>query len=150
MVSDSLQPHGLQPTRFLCPWNFPGKNTRVGCHFLLQGIFLSQGLNSYLLCLCIGRRILYHYTTRETPPPPTFVCVCVCVCVKHSSLVVVANGLSHSMACGIFPDQGSNLYPLHCKADSYHWTTREVPYIPLNGSTSSVHVILLKQCCKLQ
>ena len=31
-----LRPHGLQPTRFLCPWNFPGKNTGVGCHFLLQ------------------------------------------------------------------------------------------------------------------
>ena len=36
VVSDSLQPHGLQPTRLLCPWDFPGKNTGVGCHFLLQ------------------------------------------------------------------------------------------------------------------
>ena len=35
-MSDSLQPHGLQPTRLLCPWDFPGKNTGVGCHFLLQ------------------------------------------------------------------------------------------------------------------
>ena len=34
---DSLRPHGLQPTRLLCPWDFPGKNTGVGCHFLLQG-----------------------------------------------------------------------------------------------------------------
>ena len=32
-----LQPHGLQPARLLCPWNFPGKNPGVGCHFLLQG-----------------------------------------------------------------------------------------------------------------
>ena len=39
------------PTRLLCPWNFPGKNTRVGCHALLQGIFLTQGLNLHLLCL---------------------------------------------------------------------------------------------------
>ena len=31
--------HGLQPTRLLCPWDFPGKNTGVGCCFLLQGIF---------------------------------------------------------------------------------------------------------------
>ena len=29
-------PHGLQPTRFLCPWQSPGKNTGVGCHFLLS------------------------------------------------------------------------------------------------------------------
>ena len=33
------------------PWNFPGKNTGVGCHFLPQGIFLTQGSNSHLLCL---------------------------------------------------------------------------------------------------
>ena len=51
VVSDSLWPHRLQPARLLCPWNFPGKNTGVGCHFLLQGIFLTQGLNLHLLCL---------------------------------------------------------------------------------------------------
>ena len=36
VVSNSLQPHRLQPTRSLHPWDFPGKNTGVGCHFLLQ------------------------------------------------------------------------------------------------------------------
>ena len=35
VVSYSLQPHGLQPTRLLCPWDFPGKSTGVGCHCLL-------------------------------------------------------------------------------------------------------------------
>ena len=34
--SDSSRPHGLQPTRLLHPWDFPGKSTGVGCHFLLQ------------------------------------------------------------------------------------------------------------------
>ena len=51
VVSDSWQPPGLHPASLLCPWNFPGKNMRVGCHFLLQGIFLTQGLNPSLLCL---------------------------------------------------------------------------------------------------
>ena len=46
-----LQPHGLLPTRILCPWDFPGKNSGVDCHFLLQGIFPTKGLNLYLLCL---------------------------------------------------------------------------------------------------
>ena len=46
VMSDSLQPHELQPTRLLCPLNFPGKNTGLGCHFLWQGIFLTQGSNS--------------------------------------------------------------------------------------------------------
>ena len=35
-MSDSVQPHRWQPTRLLCPWDSPGKNTGVGCHFLLQ------------------------------------------------------------------------------------------------------------------
>ena len=35
-MSDTLQPHELQPARLLCPWGFPGKNTRGGCNFLLQ------------------------------------------------------------------------------------------------------------------
>ena len=41
VVSDCLQPLGLEPARLLCPWNFPGKNTGVGCHSLLQGVFLT-------------------------------------------------------------------------------------------------------------
>ena len=51
VVPDSLLPHGLQPTRLLCPWDFPGKNTGVGCHVLLQGILLIQRANPHLLCL---------------------------------------------------------------------------------------------------
>ena len=44
VVSDSLRPHGLYN-----PWNSPGKNTEVGCHFLLQGIFPTQESNLGLL-----------------------------------------------------------------------------------------------------
>ena len=36
VMSDSVQPHRRQPTRFPPPWDSPGKNTGVGCHFLLQ------------------------------------------------------------------------------------------------------------------
>ena len=41
----------IQPTRLLRPWNFSGKNTGQGCHFLLPGIFPTQGSKSCLLCL---------------------------------------------------------------------------------------------------
>ena len=51
VMSDTLRPHGLLSTRLFCPWDFPGKNTGVGYHFLLQEIFLTQGLNSCLLRL---------------------------------------------------------------------------------------------------
>ena len=40
VVSDSSQPHRLQPTRLLCPWDFPGQSTGVGCHCLLQNTLL--------------------------------------------------------------------------------------------------------------
>ena len=45
VMADSLQPHGLQPTRLPSPGNFTGKNTGVGCHFLHQGVFPTQGLD---------------------------------------------------------------------------------------------------------
>ena len=62
-MSDSLWPHGLQPHRLLHPWDFPGKNTGVGYHALLQGIFLTQGLNPDLLHC---RQILYHLSHQGT------------------------------------------------------------------------------------
>ena len=51
VMSDSLQPHGPQPTSLLCPWDSAGKNTGVNCHFLLQGIILTRGSNPHLLSL---------------------------------------------------------------------------------------------------
>ena len=60
IVSDSLRLHQLSPTRLLRPWNSPGKDTGVGFHALLQGIFPTQGSNLGLLCLLYCRRILYH------------------------------------------------------------------------------------------
>ena len=47
-----MQHHGLQPIRLLCPWGLTisGKNIGVSSHSFLQGIFLTQGLNTHLLC----------------------------------------------------------------------------------------------------
>ena len=62
-------PHGLSPTRLLCPWNFPGKNTGVGCHFLFQRIFLTQRSNAgFLRC----GQILGHLRHQGSPLPKTF------------------------------------------------------------------------------
>ena len=47
VVSNSLRPQRLQPPRLLYPGNSPRKNTGVGCHFLLQGLFLTQALNPW-------------------------------------------------------------------------------------------------------
>ena len=48
VLSDCLRPHGLWPSRLRCPWDSPGKNTGVGCHFLLQGLFPTQVSNPSL------------------------------------------------------------------------------------------------------
>ena len=60
-----LRPRGLQPARLLRPQDFPGKNTGVGCHFLLQGNFLTQGSNlGFPHC----RQMLYHLSHRGICP----------------------------------------------------------------------------------
>ena len=63
VMSDSLQPHWLYPTRFPSPWNFLAKNTRMVCQFLLQGIFQIWDWRCIYCFSCIGRQILYHCTT---------------------------------------------------------------------------------------
>ena len=63
VVSDSLQLYGLQPSRLLCPWDSPGKNTRGYSHFLLQGIFPTQGSNLHLFCLWAANSL----TVRSQP-----------------------------------------------------------------------------------
>ena len=65
VMPSSLQPHGLEPIRFLCPRNFPGKNTGAGCRFLCQWIFPTQGSN--LLCLF---RLLHWQAGSLTTAPP--------------------------------------------------------------------------------
>ena len=71
VVSDSLRPHGLWPARLPCPWDFPGKNTGVGCHALLQEIFPTQELNPGLP---YGKQILYYLSHKGSPLtlPPLF------------------------------------------------------------------------------
>ena len=63
VVSSSLWSHGLQHSWLLRPWDFPGKKTGVGCHFLLQGIFrLSDG--TWVSCVsCTGRQIFHHWAS---------------------------------------------------------------------------------------
>ena len=66
VLSHSVEPassklYGPQPTRLLCPWDFPGENTGDDCHLLLQGIFLTQGLNTHFLCLLQADSLLLSH-----------------------------------------------------------------------------------------
>ena len=55
-----FQPHELKSAKLLCPWDFPGKSTRVGCYLLLQGVFSNQESNHISCIACIDSQILYH------------------------------------------------------------------------------------------
>ena len=70
----TLQPHELKPVGLLCPWVFPGKNAGVGCHFLLQGIFLTQELNPGLPHCLQADSVPYE-------PPGKSLSIYICVCI---------------------------------------------------------------------
>ena len=69
----------MEPAKLLCPWDFSGKKTGVGCHFLLQQIFSTQGSDPYLLPC---RWILYHISHSGSP----YVCMCVNICEESVNL----------------------------------------------------------------
>ena len=82
----TLQPYGLWPSRLLCPWDSPGKDTGVGCHSLHQRNFPTQGSNPGLLH---HRQVLYCLSYREVLYIHVCVCVCVCVCIYICMYVCV-------------------------------------------------------------
>ena len=78
-------PYGLEPPRLLCPWDFPGKNTGVACHFLHQGIFPARGLSPSPCVSCTAGTVLTTRALREA----TFVSVaylwfCRCLTIKDT------------------------------------------------------------------
>ena len=79
----------------LCPWVSLGKNTGVGCNALLHGIFPTQGSNLFL----------------GVSP------------ASKAESLPLSNQVNFLISCGIFPDQGLNLCPLHCRQILNHWTT---------------------------
>ena len=79
---DSMRPYELQPTRLLCPWDSPGKNTGVGCHALFQGIFPTQGSNPCLL----------HWQADSLPLSHLGSCMCI-------TSIFVSHNRSYSGGC---------------------------------------------------
>ena len=79
-------------SRLLHPWDFPGKNTGVDCHFLFQAIFPTR---DQTLVSCIGRRILYYWATREAlSRTPLF--------YFHLALIAVQNDHAYFFTCLFF------------------------------------------------
>ena len=61
VVSNFLRPYGLQPTRLLHPWNFPGKSTGMGCHFLLFSSYSHINLDWVNCFMAFGLHVLFVY-----------------------------------------------------------------------------------------
>ena len=134
VVSNSLQPHGLQSSRLLCPWNFSSKDTGVGCHFLLQGTFPTQGWNPHLLCLLH----LQADSLLLAPPgrPPMLLCAVRLFATPKTAArqAPLSMGFSRQeywsgLPCllqGIFPTQGSNPGLLHCRWILYQLSSLKV------------------------
>ena len=79
-VSNSLQPHGLQPTRLLCPWDFLGKSTGVGCHCLfLREVFI-EPFNFSFFSITDGASVQFSSVQSLTQSCPT-----VCNPMNHST-----------------------------------------------------------------
>ena len=73
VVSNSLWPYELQPSRLLCPWDFPGKSPEVGCHSPLQDIFQTLGSNPMALA---SPMLAGEFFTTESPGKPILWCWC--------------------------------------------------------------------------
>ena len=115
VLSGSLQPHGLQPTRILCPWDFPGKTTGVSCHFLLQGILPTQGLNPGLQHC---RQIIYQLSHQRGKVKVTQSCPSFCNPMEYSPWNSPGQNTgvgSLSLLQEIFPTKGLNLGLTHCR-----------------------------------
>ena len=123
VVSDSSRPHGLQPTRFLCPWGFPGKSTGVGCHHLFcsylpkifkfswtQGFWYSILLSESETHSVVTDSLRPHglYSPRDSPGQNTGV----------GSLFLLQ---------GIFQTQGLNPGLPHCRQILYQLSHRGSP-----------------------
>ena len=90
-----------RPPRLLCPWDSPGKNTGVGCHFLL----LKKWSVSHSVCPTLCNPVDYN-------PPGSFV---------HGILQAKNTGMgTHFLLCRIFQTQGLNPGVLHCRKILYH------------------------------
>ena len=96
VVSNSLRPHGLYPARLLWSWNSPGKNTGVGRHSLLQGIFPAQGLNPglphcrqilYLLSHLGSPREILYPTNLPSPAVSTYCLVSISISTCINALL---------------------------------------------------------------
>ena len=137
-MSDSVRPHRWQPTRLPHPWDSPGKNTGVRCHFLLQCMKVKSESEVVQSCLTLSDllRATLSFTKKgfkpDTGPSPIMASLSVIVCLQllenkvempHRGAQVGSRSVGEEVSLG--PHAGAAYCP------SYLW-----PVVPLAASTS--------------
>ena len=123
VLSGSLRPCGLQPARLLCPWDSSGKNTRVGCHSLLQEIFPTQGSKLGLL----------HCRQILSEPPNSHQLSTIYIESIVYMLLLLLNRFSRVRLC-VTPQTAAHQAPLSLGfSRQEHWSGLPVPS-PMNES----------------
>ena len=111
----TLRPHGLWPARLLCLWDLTGQNAGVGCLFLLQGIFPTQGSNPRLLSLAspalAGRSFTTSTTWKALSEKENQCLILLCFCVSESCLQEAISAFKDNSPFLIFPQTYRRL---HC------------------------------------
>ena len=103
-MSDSVRPHGLQSTRLLRPWDSPGKNTGVGCHFLLQCMKVKVKSFSHVRLLATPWTAAYQappfigfsgqqYWSRVPLPSPVDICYTISTCILRCEAIIFPSTL---------------------------------------------------------
>ena len=104
----TLRSHELKPTELLCPWDFPGKRTGVGCHFLLR-IFPTQESNSCLLCLLHWQTDSLPLSHLGSPPKEPVVSVAIIITFYFLYLLILLEGVMLHMLNTYMPLLKKNL-----------------------------------------
>ena len=128
-MSDSVGPQRWQPTKLPCPWNSPGKNTGVACHFLLQCMKVKSESEVTQLCPTLSDPM-------ECSPPGSSV---------HG--ILQARILEWVLSPGIFPTQGSNPGLPHCRRSLYQLKHQGSPRIRVSLSLGEGNGTPLQYSC---
>ena len=147
-MSDSVRPHRQQPTRLLHPWDCPGKNTGVGCHFLLQCMKVKSESE---VQLCPTSSDPMDYSLPGSSVPGIFQArVLEWVAIAFSKDSGVG---SYSLLQGIFLTQGLNLGLLHCRQILYCLSHKESPLfsrVIWNEMNGRIEFIMSPSRCWIQ
>ena len=122
-----MRPHRRQPTRLPRPWDSPGKNTGVGCHFLLQCMKVKSESEAAQSCPTPSDPM-----DRSLPGSSVHLCYPMdcrlpCSSVHGDSPGKNIGGCCHDLLHGIFPTQGLNPGVPHCRQILYHLSHQGSP-----------------------